>query len=86
MDTEIVSIDSNTYHLNQDLNDNSEYFWKVHAIDMTGKFQQQNTLTFSQMLFPSLLAIFQPYIQKIMTGIGTEITFSWNRSNDPGPR
>ena len=86
VDTEIVSIDSNTYHLNQDLNDNSEYFWKVQTIDMTGEVSETEHFNFFTDAFPEPPSNFSTvYPENNEAGIGTQITFSWNRSSDPDP-
>jgi hypothetical protein len=80
-------LDSNSYSFDFDLEDNSDYFWKVNTLDSYGlETVAPDYVPFYTDAFPEAPLPFATVTpENDAAGIGTEVEFIWNATSDPDP-
>jgi hypothetical protein len=80
-------LDSNSYSFDFDLEDNSDYFWKVNTLDSYGlETVAPDYVPFYTDAFPEAPLPFATVTpENDAAGIGTEVEFVWNATSDPDP-
>ena len=80
-------IDSNSFSFEFELEDNSDYYWKVNTLDSYGlETAAPNYIMFYTDDFPEPPLNFTTLLpENNAAGIGTEVEFIWNSTTDPDP-
>tara|TARA_B100000674_G_C37805350_1_gene898498 strand:- start:87 stop:1106 length:1020 start_codon:yes stop_codon:yes gene_type:complete len=81
-----IPIDTNYHELETDMADNSAFSWSVKSMDINGSEITSEIFNFYTDAFPEPplnFATIEP--EDDIAGLGTEVLFMWNSTEDPDP-